>query len=286
MLQKILDFLFRRLPEILYRKRPDWKRADYEQRDLWRVFAVSVRGSAHERRAMPCQDANKYERLFHEVLIIAVADGAGSARYAQKGSQCAVQIFLEFLRSQPLSSLVTAGVDEWRALATRAFQAVQNALVEQAKLTDSTIADFATTLIGVAVTPRAVVTAQIGDGAVVLEDMHGQLHLLSHMRFGEYLNETVFLTSKNALQHARFERWEGEVAHLAIFTDGLELLALQLPDAKPHPRFFQPLFRFVDSDEATVEQLEAFLRSERVRTRTDDDLTLVLVGRVGDGSCA
>jgi len=285
MLQKILDFLFCRLREILYRKRPPRKQADYEHRDLWRVFAVSVQGSAHERRGMPCQDANKYERLSHEVLISAVADGAGSARYAQQGSQLAVQAFLEFLRSQPLESLITAGIDDWRALAMRAMQAVQNRLVDQAKSSDATVADFATTLIGVVVTPQAVVTAQIGDGAVVLEDTHGQLHLLSHMRFGEYLNETVFLTSKNALQHARFERWEGEVAHLAIFTDGLELLALQLPDAKPHPRFFQPLFRFVDSDEATVEQLEAFLRSERVRTRTDDDLTLVLVGRVGEKQC-
>jgi len=262
------------------------KQAVLERRTVWRVFAASVQGSAHERRGIPCQDACDYKQMSTKVLAIAIADGAGSARYAQQGSRLAVQAFLEFLRSQPLESLITAGINDWRAFAMRAMQAVQNRLVDQAKSSDATVADFATTLIGVVVTPRAVVTAQIGDGAVVLEDAHGQLHLLSHMRFGEYLNETVFLTSKNALKHARFERWEGEVAHLAIFTDGLELLALQLPDAKPHPRFFQPLFRFADSDEATVEQLEAFLRSERVRTRTDDDLTLVLVGRVGDGSCA
>jgi serine/threonine protein phosphatase PrpC len=255
------------------------------ERVEWRVLAASVQGSMHERLELPCQDAFADATTPSGALIVAVADGAGSARYAQQGAQCAVQAMVEFLRNLPSDPLTNGGLDEWRALATQAIESVKRALAEQAAQHEATVSDFATTLIGVVATPHAVASVQIGDGAVVLEDAQGQLHLLTHTRVGEYLNETVFLTSEGALSHARFERWEGTAAHLAIFTDGLELLALQLPDATPYPPFFQPLFRFVDSPEASAAQLEAFLRSERVRARTDDDLTLVLIGRKGETPC-
>jgi len=256
-----------------------FRRDVYKRRARWRVVAASVQGSRHERLGQPCQDAYAYEATPSGALIVAVADGAGSARYAQQGAQSAVQAVREFLRTT--DCLTKGGLDKWRAIATQAIEAARRAIAEQAQQGEATVSDFATTLIGVVATPHAVATVQIGDGAVVLEDAQGQLHLLTHTRLGEYLNETVFITSEGALQHARFEYWEGEATHLAIFTDGLELLALQLPDATPYPPFFQPLFRFVDSPESSPAQLEAFLRSERVRARTDDDLTLVLIGREG-----
>ena len=72
--------------------------------------------------------------------------------------------------------------------------------------------------------------------------------------------------------------------HIAILSDGLQMLALKIPEYMPHAPFFSPLFRFVaevtDETEAK-EQLEAFLRSPRVRKRTDDDLTLLLATLVG-----
>ena len=96
---------------------------------------------------------------------------------------------------------------------------------------------------------------------------------------GEYLNETKFLICPDAVETAQVSIWQGQPAHLAIFSDGLQMLALKMPDGRPHSPFFAPLFRFVasvsDPTEAQ-EQLEAFLRSPRVTERTNDDLTLIL----------
>ena len=71
---------------------------------------------------------------------------------------------------------------------------------------------------------------------------------------------------------------------LALLSDGLVRLALHLPELTPHAPFFVPLLSFVasaaDEDQAS-RQLAAFLDSERVCARTDDDKALVLAVRPG-----
>ena len=56
------------------------------------------------------------------------------------------------------------------------------------------------------------------------------------------------------------------------------MLALKMPESVPHEPFFLPLFCFVTGAEEieAQEQLTKFLRSERIRERTTDDLTLFL----------
>lgn len=74
----------------------------------------------------------------------------------------------------------------------------------------------------------------------------------------------------------------GVPRHIAAFSDGLQMLALKMPAGLPHGPFFTPLFRFMttvtDAAEAQA-QVDAFLRSPRMREGTDDDLTLLLAVR-------
>jgi hypothetical protein len=57
---------------------------------------------------------------------------------------------------------------------------------------------------------------------------------------------------------------------------------VRLPAYEPHAPFFRPLFAFAmeSTDSAAAEPLAAFLASERVTRRTDDDKTLVLAVHV------
>jgi hypothetical protein len=54
------------------------------------------------------------------------------------------------------------------------------------------------------------------------------------------------------------------------------MLALDMARREPHPPFFQPLFAFAQRADASQSELLAFLDSERVCARTEDDKTLVL----------
>ena len=91
------------------------------------------------------------------------------------------------------------------------------------------------------------------------------------------------LISPDALGTAQIAVRRLSVAHVAVISDGLQMLALKMPRGVPHEPFFSPLFRFVaevDDEAVAAEQLESFLRSQRVRDRTDDDLTLLLAALV------
>ena len=53
-----------------------------------------MRGISHERLDLPCQDAQGHRVLPNGVLLIAAADGAGSARFSDEGARCAVKAAL------------------------------------------------------------------------------------------------------------------------------------------------------------------------------------------------
>ncbi|HEY3291644.1 MAG TPA: protein phosphatase 2C domain-containing protein, partial [Anaerolineae bacterium] len=99
---------------------------------------------------------------------------------------------------------------------------------------------------------------------------------------GEYANEAYFLTMPQMAELVEIQVIHTSINALALSTDGLLRLALKLPSYEPHAPFFKPLFEFVSVGEETVSsqaQLFDFLASPRVCSRTDDDKTLVLVGR-------
>ncbi|MGE3807291.1 MAG: protein phosphatase 2C domain-containing protein, partial [Gemmataceae bacterium] len=142
--------------------------------------------------------------------------------------------------------------------------------------------DFATTLLVVLVLPDVLAVAQVGDGAVVARWADGSFQAVTRPSSREYVNETTFLTSATYLDQAQVTVQCGALSGLALFTDGLQRLALKLPQAEPHAAFFAPLLDRVaeaSSRERAEHKLEEFLQSPRLSERTEDDLTLVLAVR-------
>lgn len=212
------------------------------------------------------------------VLIAAVADGLGSAAQSDIGSAVATQAAVEALCAAPLPDDL-GDVKQWELLMTEALQSAMAAVKREAEHRGTVVRELATTLILVVATLNGMVAVQVGDGAVVIEDRENHLIALTAPPSGEYVNETDCLTSSNLIHVAQGRYWPVAPRSIAIFTDGLQRLALQLPQAYAHPAFFSPLFKFVSEtkDQLTAtEELKAFLESPRMRERADDDLTLLL----------
>jgi hypothetical protein len=156
------------------------------------------------------------------------------------------------------------------------------ALTEAAKTQDLPLSDLATTLQVCWATPGWVAAAQVGDGAIVVSAADEVCWSITRPRAGEYLNETVFLTSAAALEQAQVTVWLGEARQVALMTDGLQMLALRMPEGAPHGPFFRTLFGWLDGVEDAAQarvELEQLLRSPRFTARTDDDLSLLLARR-------
>jgi hypothetical protein len=130
--------------------------------------------------------------------------------------------------------------------------------------------------------PELVAVAQVGDGVAVVAD-HAMVPVaLTLPAHGEYVNETTFLVSPGALEVAQVRVWHGAATGLAMLSDGLQRMALNLPSGDPHAPFFSPLFSFAAATDDPAEaqrKLRGFLGSPRVVERTDDDVTLLLAAR-------
>ncbi|HUP85444.1 MAG TPA: PP2C family serine/threonine-protein phosphatase [Acidimicrobiales bacterium] len=229
----------------------------------WRPLTASVAGAGHRARGIGCEDASCVDVLDDGTLLVAVADGAGSAPRAAEGSSRAVAAAMEGLRAAVDLDAVLSG-------ARLALEPV---------VAGERLGDLATTLLVVRAGQSLIETAQVGDGAVVLR-RDGELEVLAADTKGEYLNETCFLTSDGWRASMRIESAPAEgVDGIAAMTDGLQLVAFDLSSGRPHAPFFSPFFSFAAGD-GDVGQLAAFLGSDRVGERTDDDVTLAIASLV------
>jgi serine/threonine protein phosphatase PrpC len=137
--------------------------------------------------------------------------------------------------------------------------------------------DFATTLQLVIITPHSLGAVQVGDGAVVIQRANNEIEAVTWPDHGEYINQTSFITDADYLAQAQYRSMSShDVQSVALFTDGLERLALELAEKKAYRPFFTPIFRFAADSNSTQEDLVAYLESAAICERTDDDKTLVL----------
>lgn len=251
---------------------------------MWAVVNASVVGTSHAASGAPCQDAAEFIRFRigdEDVLIAAIADGAGSASHSHIGSSEAVQHLLKLI-AQPDLVLATVSIEQMRDWFGQVL-AHLNTVAEREQIK---INDLACTLLLAIVWKRGAVFGQLGDGAWVVEK-DGAITPGTWPENGEYANVTVFITSPQALDlsdvgvpvHLQFNRVEGNVIAIAGFTDGIQPLVLKYADKSAHAPFFNSMLNTLraSSDETElIAPLQQFLASDSVTARTDDDKTLVL----------
>jgi len=248
----------------------------------WRVVGASAVGTSHTKFGTPCQDAFDYQVLPTGVLLIALADGAGSANNAHEGSQLAVETAIKTINTQ-LQTDIPNSKAEWQTVIKYSFETTRTALIEHASTSQIPLREYATTLILVILTDKWSVGGLIGDCLAVTLNEEEELVVLCVPQKGEYANTTNFITQDNALDQLQIEAKADPEMGVAVFSDGLQSLAVNLVQNKPHAPFFTPLFAFtaaIKDDTSAEQQLAEFLNSDRVNERTDDDKTLVLARRV------
>ena len=248
---------------------------------MWRSIGARAAGSAHAETGTPCQDAYAYAALTADLVAIAVADGAGSARFADEGAARSVDRAIRYLRN--VTDLLDDDPFVWSAAVRAAFDAARGAVVDASRARGLDARHFATTLQIVLLGRDAYCYGRIGDGCGV--GLHeGSLIPLAPAPDNVFANETTFLTSAGAEPAVYF----GErLSDCAVFTDGLQHLAMQLAHWRPHGPFFGPLFDYVrtSADASGAEaSLDAYLRTDVFDQRTDDDRTLVISVWTGDAS--
>jgi hypothetical protein len=250
---------------------------------MWKYLNESVQGTSHQQTSTVCQDASfvtPYKVDGDEILILACADGAGSAKEAQVGAAqtctaittCATAYFES---GRTLSELTEDAVRSW-------MRELHGSLVSEAEQRGVTLRELACTLLFGMVGSDRAVFIQIGDGAIVT--LQGEKYCpVFWPQAGEYQNTTFFVTDDEYEHRFQSQILEKSVTELAMFTDGLQMLALNYANKTAHDPFFKPMFealRAVPDRQDLIVPLKQFLDSKHVNDRTDDDKTLILATRV------
>lgn len=247
----------------------------------WRVVAASAVGTSHASSGVECQDRCiarvEFAASDGPQLVIFLADGAGSASQASAGAQLAVEAASEYASCLITEKQPPTLDDRW---AVECLRAVQGKILFAATEQGLMARDFACTFLGVVASPTSTLLMQIGDGGIVVDAGNGLEVPIAPMA-GEYANMTHFVTDENATDVFAVFPLPNRVGRIAVFSDGLQRLALNLASNSAFPPFFDPFFQVLETATSEQEselsaQLGRFLQCDAVNERTDDDKTLAL----------
>ena len=260
----------------------------------WKVALASVQGTSHISSDTPCQDAARAEIIEvpegKPVLIAIVSDGAGSARYSHIGSRIACDHFLDCIVAHltignPISTINREMIETW-------LLAYQYELESIAAESAHKIAEYACTVLVSILGEHQSAFAQIGDGAIVVaaDDEPDELCWMYWPQQGEYENVTYFSTSDDAAERLQFDLISRPMDELAMFSDGVQKLALHYQSRTVHTPFLLPKLKVLRKEPPghlpeLSRGLANYLASEPVNSRTDDDKTLILATRRINQSC-
>jgi hypothetical protein len=249
----------------------------------WTWAAASCRGTSHIKRNVRRQDAYSCSLGANEgkTLIAVVSDGAGSALMGGEGASLVCRTLMTRARQFDYSQAELPSDEtlwEWINLA-------RQRITQAAEARELKTRDFAATLILAISSGTNTLVAHIGDGsAVVRVDETNEWTALSWPSQGQYASSTFFITD-DPTPRLNISRCDTHVSALAVFSDGVERLALDMAAQKPFRPFFDGMIRPIaitqteGCDQKLSMQLGTYLNGDVVNARTDDDKTLILAVR-------
>jgi hypothetical protein len=253
----------------------------------WKYAGVSLVGTSHVSRNIPCQDAWNILVLSNGTLIAAVADGLGSASNAEDGAKAACEFSVNYLEQRMRKKtwlrksthyFPPRGQDAETVLRDT-FAKTREHLHTIADKESLALSDLACTLMVAVVTDKHWYTLHIGDGAIVgVYDK--TVKTISPPEQGEYVNVVTPLTSARYLEELRYHHGTDKFTGIALMSDGIEALAISYKTKDAHPGFFIPLMQLMELKE-TNEVVENLTQQFDTRGReiVDDDMTLVVAYR-------
>jgi hypothetical protein len=251
----------------------------------WKAIGESVTGTSHHTGSGTCEDSVRFrvtkDRDGDEVLVCVASDGAGSAKYAAWAADFATKEGIGIL------SLISQEPDRVRERDIFGMvEDIYDVLAWEAEQKNVDIHEYSCTLLGCFIAKERSIFFQIGDGAIVRNDGSGFYIPVWWPHNGEYQNTTAFIVDDRNLANLNILVLEEPVHEVAVFTDGLQMLALNMEERNAHQPFFADLFKYLRmaDDQPKLEvlsrKLTEYLESEPVNNRTDDDKTLFLGTRL------
>jgi hypothetical protein len=245
----------------------------------WTWAAAACRGTSHDKTGTRLQDAFACcSPAPGQPIVAMISDGAGTAELGGQGASLVcrsltVSARRYFLQTSELPS--DGEIETW-------YDGTRDLISTVASRRGREFRDFAATSVCVLSTGTETIVAHVGDGCAVLrEESSGVWIVPSWPQQGEFASTTFFVTDQDRLQ-LRITRYPTAINAIAVFSDGIERLALDFAARAPSQQFFNNICSPIVASEAhgrdgyLSRKLREYLGSDKVNARTDDDKSLVI----------
>lgn len=237
------------------------------------VIECATQGRSHIKTNTPCQD--KTSSLRHnDISVIALADGAGSAKFSHFGAEIATKRICKIFVEKFDIILDDISNAKKGILAT-----LLKELHSESLRLNCEIKDLASTLLCVAVRGDTFIAFHLGDG-IICALRNNEVKMISDAQNAEFANATFFTTSSSAEQNAEIIVGEmNNINAFAIMSDGV---APSFYD-KSKGQFAKALLGVLQksvmiSQEKMQERLQRSLDSV-ISKMTIDDCSLAILAR-------
>lgn len=161
------------------------------------LIGASLRGKSHIESNTECQDYHMCDKLDNGWVVLVVSDGAGSAKFAERGAKAncniALTLIKKLIQQKDWKTLPTE--KDWNIEVTSIFLQIREIFSHKvSKLNDGTkLSDFCATIMLAVITPDGILAAHIGDGRMGFKTKTNEWKSLSTPHKGEEANQTIFL---------------------------------------------------------------------------------------------
>ena len=242
---------------------------------LWKSVCCAVQGRGHKKKDIPCQDM-VMRREENGVHVIALADGAGSAKFSHYGAECVVNRMSAFVVDRFFDLIAE---EDGRKVKKEILSVILRALENEAELHECKLNDLASTLLVAAVSDEKFFIVHLGDGVIGYLNDEG-LKTASIPENGEFSNETVFVTSADAAKHMRiYKGLIKSISGFILMSDGTEQSLYNKRTKNLAVAVKRLMHRTcMVSNEILTPQLEDALKSV-ILENTQDDCSIAILAR-------
>ena len=233
----------------------------------------------HEKRGIPCQDFINHVYAENGNYVMALSDGATSAKYAQEAARTTVSSIIQYFENHTLKEFLNFSVEERKKTV---LYCVLKKLAELAKEVGCADArQFSATMLFIVLDAENTVCCHLGDGAIFLADSNDNIVFFSEPENMDGItNRTFFSVSADAIDHIRMEQFENSVTSVSqalLTSDGAYLMLYNRGDHDPSVTV-KELLSYINTDVITTnEDFQSVLsQMAEVASESMDDWSMII----------
>lgn len=144
-------------------------------------YGFSIKGKAHIKTGVVCQDANMHGRLLPDCISVLLQMGLAVHRSFRYASGLATEKLVKYLENHIQSDY---SVEEKMACLKAGYRYAEKAIEEYVKDCDDMLNEYDTTLHVVLYDGRTVIYGHAGDGGILVRTMSGETKVVTFPQKG------------------------------------------------------------------------------------------------------